>query len=243
MRGFLGDGFGAMMRSSRFAYLKVAFSSLLILSLSALSGCFVSYWTYSASGGGNEASNGEQHDTPYPAKDSLTLTEDVLRSEGVIFHVQPDDKVETEWRPADVSAGLWGSIVGVNPQYRYVIEVVPTGKRTSRIVANVETQDIPDSDLDRYLASRKLNLFSKFDQLAAQFPPPSSTPREGGVNFALLPGETLQALAKRATGNEANWTQIAKDNGLSSSTDLSGVQSVWISDSLLSQKKGQAAAH
>ena len=60
--------------------------------------------------------------------------------------------------------------------------------------------------------------------------------RGSGVNFALLPGENLRALAKRATGNEANWEKIAADNGLTPSSDLSGVQSIWVSDSLLEQK-------
>jgi hypothetical protein len=209
----------------------------------ALSGCLAGYKAYSASGGGNEGSNGEQHDTPYPASDTLTMTEDVLRGEGVLFQIQPDNKMATQWHPADKSAGLLGSAIGVNPQYRYLIEVVPTGNRTSRIVANVETEDIADNEIDNYLPSKKLNLFTKFDQLAAQFPPTAPTPRHGGVNFALLPGESLKALAKRATGSEANWTQIAKDNGLTSSSDLAGVQSVWISDSLLAQKKGAASEH
>ncbi len=224
------------MRSSRFAHLiKVSIAAFLVV---ALSGCAAGYWTYSAAGGGNEGANGEQHDTPYSATETLTMTEDVLRSEGVLFQIQPDNKIETLWRPGDTPASMWGSIIGVNPQYRYIIEIVPTGARTSRIVANVETQDIADNEISSYLPTKKLNLFNKFDETAARFPPPSPTPREGGVNFALLPGETLKALAKRATGNEANWQQIAKDNGLTSSSDLSGVQSVWISDTLLAQKKG-----
>src|SRR5262245_50613061 len=223
------------MRSVRFADLKVAIAGISVV---ALGGCLAGYKAYNASGGGTESALGEQHDTPYPAKDTLATTEDVLRGEGVLFQIQPDDKLETLWRPADKSAGLFASVVGVNPQYRYIIEIVPTGQRTSRIVANVETQDIADNDLDSYLPSRKLDLFNKFDQLAGQFPPPSSTPRQGGVNFALLPGENLKALAKRATGNEANWKKIAQDNGLTSSGDLSGVQSIWISDSLLEQNKG-----
>jgi hypothetical protein len=221
------------MRSSWFSYFELAIAALLTI---ALSGCIAGYWTYHSEGGGNEAANGQQHDTPYPEKDTLRMTEDVLRSDGVLFHMRPNDKIETEWRPADTPASMWSSMMGVDPQYRYVIEVVPTGTRTSRIVANVETQDIADNEINSYLPSRKLNLFTKFDQLATKFPPPSSTPREGGVNFALLPGETLQALARRATGNEANWQVIAKDNGLTSSSSLSGVQSVWIRDSLLAQK-------
>jgi len=228
------------MGSLRFLPLRVVFSLAFLVSMS---GCLAGYQAYSASGGGNEAANGEQHDTPYPAKDTLHMTEEVLRGDGILFQIQPDDKIETPWHPADKSAGLLGSAIGVDPQYRYIIEIVPTGNRTSRIVANVETQDIADADLDHYLASRKLNLFSKFDQLAAQFPPSSPTPRAGGVNFALLPGESLKALALRATGNEANWKQIAADNGLTSSTDLSSIQSIWISDRLLPQKKGDSSGH
>ncbi|MGH7780777.1 MAG: hypothetical protein ACREQR_13210, partial [Candidatus Binataceae bacterium] len=136
----------------------------------------------------------------------------------------------------------FGSMVGVDPQYRYDIEVVPTGARSSRIVANLETQDISDADLPAYLPTKRLNLFGKFDQLASRLPPPSTTPREGGVNFALLPGEDLRALAKRATGNEDNWRQIAKDNALTSSSDLSGVETIWISDDLLPVRKGSSTA-
>ena len=171
------------------------------------------------------------------------MTEDVLRSQGIPFQVQPDDKVVTLWHPADTKASLMASAVGVSPEYRYSIEVVPTGARTSRIIANVETKDIADNEIDSYLATKKLNLFSKFDQIAAKSPPPTSTPRQGGVNFALLPGESLKELAKRATGSEASWRRIATDNGLTSSSDLSGVQTIWISDTLLPQKSSDATGH
>lgn len=224
-------------RLVRFEHLKIAVLGIWIV---ALAGCVAGYKAYSASGGGNEAATGEQHDTPYPAKDTLTMVRDVINGEGIPFSTQPDDKIETTWRPADKAAGLLASTIGVTPQYRYIIEVVPTGTRTSRIIANVETQDIPDQDLDLYLASRKLGLFTKFDQIAAKFPPSSPTPHAGGVNFALLPGETLKALAKRATGSESNWQQIAKDNGLTSSTDLSTISTVWVSNTLLAQKKSDA---
>jgi hypothetical protein len=217
----------------RFRYPEIAIAGILTLTLCA---CAAPYKAYTSSGGGTEAAVGEQHDTPYSARDTLVTTEDVLRGEGVLFQIQPDDKLETLWRPADKPAGMLASVVGVNPQYRYIIEIVPTGQRTSRIVANVETQDVADDEIASYLPSKKLNLFNKFDQLATQYPPPSSTPRHGGVNFALLPGENLRALAKRATGNEANWEKIAKDNGLTSSSDLSSVPSIWVSNSLLQEK-------
>ncbi|MGO9602294.1 MAG: hypothetical protein ACLQAT_02620 [Candidatus Binataceae bacterium] len=227
------------MRSPGFAYFRFAIVGFAVF---AISGCIAGYWTYNSAGGGREAANGEQHDTPYSAQDTLVITEDVLRGEGVLFEVKPDSRIVTLWRPADTPASMFASMAGVKPQYRYEIEVVPTGTRSSRIVANVATEDIADNEVDSYLPTKKLDLFQKFDQYAAQFPPPSSTPREGGVNFALLPGEDLKALAKRATGNPDNWLQIAKDNGLTSSSDLSSVQSVWISNTLLSEKKGASPA-
>ena len=80
----------------------------------------------------------------------------------------------------------------------------------------------------------RLNLFGKIDQLAAQFPPSGGTPKEGGVNYALLPNEDLKGLAKRATGNEDNWRQIAQDNGLQSPTDGASLPSIWIRNTMLS---------
>lgn len=225
------------MRPSR--YLGPVLVGLLLV---AMAGCMAAYAPYGAAGGGSEAAQGEQHDTPYPARDTFVMTQDVLRGEGVLFEVRPIDHIVTDWRPADQGPGLWGSMVGVDPRYRYNIEIVPTGERTSRIVANLQTEDIADSDLAAYLPTKRLDLFGKFEQLASTMPPPSSTPREGGVNFALLPGEDLPALAKRATGNANNWRQIAKDNGLKSGSDLSGVQSVWIKDNLLPAGKGSSAA-
>ncbi len=209
------------------------------------SGCWAGYWTYSAAGGGSEAAVGEQHDVPYNVNDAFTTTEDALRGEGILFDVFPDRKIVTHWMPADTPAGMFASLVGVERQYRYEIEVVPEGPRRSRIVANVRVEDIADSELPDYQASKRLDLFNKIDQLASRFPPPSVSPapREGGVNYALLPDEDLRGLARRVTGNEANWPQIAKDNGLTSPTDIGGIQSVWVSNSLLpTSKKASAGA-
>ncbi|HVA79604.1 MAG TPA: hypothetical protein VNF29_01635 [Candidatus Binataceae bacterium] len=225
------------MRSS-----KILSPAALAMLAMMLAGCIATYAPYSAAGGGTDTVLGEQHDTPYPAQDTFVMTQDVLRGEGVLFEVRPNDHVVTNWRPTDKGAGVFGSLLGVNPQYRYDIEVVPTGTRTSRIVANLQTQDMPDSDLNAYLPTKRLDLFGKFDQLAANLPPPSPTPREGGVNFALLPGEDLPALAKRTTGNEKNWRQIAKDNGLESATELSGIETIWVRDNLLPARKGSASA-
>ncbi len=200
-------------------------------------GCFADYWTYSAAGAGRDAALGEQHDVGFTAEDTYVMVQDVLRGKGVLFEVKPQNQLVTLWRDADTPAGIWGSLVGMHPRYRYEIEVVPTGPRQSRIVANVETQDIGDNELQSYTATKRLDLFNRFDELAARLPPPSTTPREGGVNFALLPGEDLQALAKRVTGSADNWREIAKDNGLTSPTDLAGVQSIWVRNNLLEQKK------
>jgi hypothetical protein len=203
-----------------------------------LAGCFAGYWTYSAAGGGTETAAGEQHDVPYPANDAFVMVQDVLRGEGVLFEAKPEEHLETNWRPGDQGPGVFGDLVGVDPRYRYEIEVVPTGQRSSRIVANVHTEDIASDQIDSYQVTKRLNLFAKFDQIASKFPPAGLTPREGGVNFALLPGEDLKGLAKRVTGNADNWQEIAKDNGLKSATDLSGAQTIWIPNTLLPQEKG-----
>ena len=185
---------------------------------------------------GTGAAVGEQHDVPYTVNDTFVLTQDVLRGEGVLFEVKPGDKLVTLWKNADVGAGVLGDLVGRHPQYRYEIEVVEIDPRSSRIVANVRCEDIPDEDIARYNATTRLNLFAKFDQLAAQSPPTGGTPKEGGVNYALLPNEDLKGLAKRATGNEDNWRQIAEDNGLKAPTDGSNLPSIWIRNTLLPNK-------
>ena len=216
---------------------KIAIVSSIVL----FAGCYYApYFANHAAGGGTDAAEGEQHDVPYTANDSFLLTQDVLRGEGVLFEVKSDDKLVTLWKDADTGPGIFGSLVGLHPQYRYEIEVVPNGGRSSRIIVNVRTEDIPDQDLDKYKASARLNLFGKIDDLAAKFPPSGGTPKEGGVNYALLPNEDLKALARRATGNEDNWRQIAQDNGLKSPTDAANLPSVWIRNTLLSEPKKEA---
>jgi len=215
-------------------FLKIA----IIFSILLLAGCYYApYYANRAAGGGTDAAVGEQRDFPYAANDSFLLTQDVLRGEGVLFEVKPEQKLVTLWKDADVPVGTLGSIVGKHPQYRYEIEVVPLSPRTSRVVVNVRVEDIPDEDVAQYNATTRLNLFAKMDQLAAQFPPSGGTPKEGGVNYALLPNEDLRGLAKRATGNEDNWRQIAQDNGLKSPTDGASLPSIWVRNTLLSGPK------
>jgi hypothetical protein len=201
-------------------------------------GCyFAPYYANRAAGGGTDAAEGEQHDVPYSANDSFLLTQDVLRGEGVLFEVKPEDKLVTLWKDADVGGGVLGSLVGKHPRYRYEIDVIPNSANSSRIIVNVRAEDIADQDISKYNVTTRLNLFGKIDQLAAQYPPSGGTPKEGGVNYALLPNEDLKALARRATGNEDNWQQIAQDNGLKSPTDTANVTSVWIRNTLLSEPK------
>jgi hypothetical protein len=217
------------------------FKLLPLLMALTLSGCIAGYWTYSSAGGGTDAAVGEQHNVPFPAKDTFVMVQDVLRGEGVLFEAEPEEHLVTQWRPGDHPPGVWSDLVGVNPRYRYEIEVVPTGQRTSRIIVNVHSEDIPPEEIQSYQATKRLSLFTKFDELASKFPPAGVTPREGGVNFALLPGEDLKSLAKRVTGNADNWQEIAKDNGLKSDSDLSGVQTIWVPNTLLPQEKGSGA--
>jgi hypothetical protein len=215
-----------------------------VIALIGLSGCVAGYWAYSGEGGGTEAAVGEQHDVPVPINDAFAQTENALRGEGILFNVLPDNKITTLWKPGDNPPGVLGSLVGVEPRYRYEIEIVPEGPRQSRIVVNVRTEDIADNELADYEATKRLDLFNKIDQLDARLPLSSPTPREGGVNYALLPNEDLRGLAKRVTGKESNWQQIAADNGLTSPTKLNGIQSVWVRNTLLPPlgKAGASAA-
>ncbi len=183
---------------------------------------------------GPGTAEGEQHDVPYTANDAFLLTQDGLRGEGILFEVKTDTSLVTLWKDADVGPGVLGSLVGKHPEYRYEIEVVPQSANSSRIVVNVRTEDIAEADIPKYEAGPRLNLFGKIDELAAKFPPSGGTPKEGGVNYALLPNEDLKGLAKRATGNEDNWRQIAQDNGLKSPTDGGNLPSIWIRNTLLS---------
>jgi hypothetical protein len=209
---------------------RVAIASSIVL----MAGC-----NYAAPYDGNPArgpgtAEGEQHDVPYTANDAFLLTQDVLRGEGVLFEVKTGTSLVTLWKDADVGPGVLGSLIGKHPEYRYEIEVVPQSANSSRIVVNVRTEDIADADIPKYEAGPRLNLFGKIDELASKFPPSGGTPREGGVNYALLPNEDLKGLAKRATGNEDNWRQIAQDNGLKSPTDGGNLPSIWIRNTLLS---------
>jgi hypothetical protein len=133
------------------------------------------------------------------------------------------------------------NMMGVQPRYRYEIQVIPEGSQKSKIVVNVHTEGIPDSQIADYKASKRFALFGEIDELAAKYPPPSSTPASGGVNFTLLPNEDLKALARRVTGSEDNWRQIAKDNSLGSPTDVTPFQSIWVANTLI--KRAPEKAH
>jgi hypothetical protein len=198
-----------------------------------IAGCYAPYYANRAAGGGTDAAVGEEHDVPYDVHDAYLLTQDALRSEGVLFEVKPDNKLLTLWQNADEQKGVLGSLVGLKPQYRYEITVVPLGDRSSRIIVNVRTQDMGDQNLAKYQSTSRLNLFGKIDQIAAATPPTSGTPKEGGVNYALLPNEDLKGLAQRVTGDQNNWRKIAQDNGVSSASGANGLQSIWVRNTLL----------
>jgi hypothetical protein len=208
--------------------------------LSASAGCFVGYKTYSEHYSAADTALGEEHEVNYPAADALSLTEDALRGDGILFERQPDNSIVTLWRPAGVNppTGLFPLVMGVKPQYRYEIHVAPEGSRKSKLIVNVRTEGIPDEQLASYKASNRFDLFKEIDELAAKYPPPSRLPASGGVNFTLLPNEDLPALAKRVTGKADNWRQIAKDNGLSSATDVTPFESIWVRYKLLKNGAG-----
>ena len=183
-------------------------------------GCYAGYYSSQVAAG--DAAVGEQHDVPYTSHDAFLLTEDVLRGEGVLFEVKPDDKLVTLWRDADTQGGVLGGIVGVHPQYRYEIEVVPARPSTR---ANHRQRSHGGHRGRRHFQVQSEHTFEHLRQSRSarrKFPPEGGTPNEGGVNYALLPNEDLKALARRATGNEDNWQIIAQDNGLKSPSDTSG---------------------
>jgi hypothetical protein len=203
--------------------------------LAAFAGCYFGYSAsvehYSAA----DSALGEEHKVDYSAADALALTEDALRGDGILFEVQPDNSIITQWRDADLNTptGWLPMLTGTHPRYRYEVQVVPAGSRRSKIIVNVRTEGIADEQLASYKASNRFALFKEIDELAAKFPPSSHQPSSGGVNFTLLPNEDLKALAKRVTGSASNWPTIAKDNGLNGPTDVTAFQNVWVRNSLL----------
>jgi hypothetical protein len=202
---------------------------------SALAGCYVGYKTYTEHYSAADTALGEEHTINYPPADALQLTEDALRGDGILFELQPDHSIITLWRDADINTntGWFHAIVPQEPRYRYEIQVVPEDSHKSKILVNVRTESIPDNMLASYKASARFDLFKEIDELAVKFPPASQHPTTGGVNFTLLPDEDLKALSKRVTGSESNWQEIAKDNGLSSASDVSPFENIWVRNSLL----------
>jgi hypothetical protein len=198
-----------------------------------MAGCYAGVFAHTYQVGGTEAALGEEHEMDYPAHDAFLLTQDALRGQGILFDVKPDDSLVTYWQKPDQPGGILSGLVGAEPGYRYEIQVVPEGAVKSKVVVNLRVRDIPDSDLDQYRASTRLDLFHKIDEVAKLTPPPSNLPRTGGVNFTLLPHEDLAALAKRVTGSADNWREIAKDNGISSPSDVTPFETIWVRNSLL----------
>jgi len=207
--------------------------AVIVCVLSPFAGCYVASYTehYSAP----DTALGEEHEINFAATDARQLTEDALRGDGLLFEVQPDNSIVTLWRNADINTPtrLLPTLMGVQPRYRYEIQVVSEGSRKSKIIVNVRTEGIPDEQIPSYKATSRFDLFKEVDELASKYPPPSGLPSSGGVNFTLLPKEDLKALAKRTTGNEDNWREIAKDNGLSSPTDVTPFENIWVRNSLL----------
>ncbi len=210
--------------------------------LSLFAGCYAGVWGEKEHWSTVDTALGEEHEVNYPAHDAYLLTQDALRGDGILYEVGPDNTLQTLWRNADYQVGLVQNLMGVQPRYRYEIQVVPEGPKKSKIVVNVHTEAVPDDRIADYKASKRFALFGEIDELAAKYPPSSTTPASGGVNFTLLPNEDLKGLAKRVTGSEDNWRQIAKDNSLSSPTDVTPFQSIWVANTLLKKAPDKAAS-
>jgi hypothetical protein len=209
--------------------------------ISLLAGCYVGFWGTSEHWSTADSALGEEHEINFPVHDAYLLTQDALRGDGILFEVGPDNSLIALWRNADTKVGFMQNMIGVQPRYRYEIQVIPEGSQKSKVVVNVHTEGIPDSQIADYKASKRFALFGEIDELAAKYPPPSSTPASGGVNFTLLPNEDLKALARRVTGSEDNWRQIAKDNSLGSPTEVTPFQSIWVANNLI--KRAPEKAH
>jgi hypothetical protein len=209
--------------------------AVMVCALSAFAGCYFGYRHQTEHWTAADTALGEEHEVPYDRSTALELTEDALRGDGILFERQPDDSIITLWRDADLGTptGWLPLMVGVQPRYRYEIQALAEGSHKARIIVNVRTEGIPDEQLSSYKASNRFALFKEIDELASKYPPASSTPASGGVNFTLLPNEDLKALAARATGSAKNWQIIAQDNGLSSPADITPFQNVWVRNSLL----------
>jgi hypothetical protein len=209
--------------------------AIVVLVLAASTGCFVGYSASTEHLSNPDSAVGEEHEFNYPAADTLQLTEEALRGDGILFEVQSDNSIITLWRDADLNTpiGWFAMMLGNKPRYRYEIQLIPEGGQRTKVIVNVRTEYIPDEMQASYKADNRFALFKEIDELASKYPPPSKLPSSGGVNFTLLPNEDLKALAKRVTGDESNWPAIAKDNGLASSTDVTAFQNVWVRNSLL----------
>ena len=218
-------------RNSQLSWL----SAVIVVVSSTCAGCYVSSKTYTEHYNAVDTALGEEHNVDFPAADALQLTEDALRGDGILFEVQPDNSIVTNWRPADFNTptGWFSLVISQKPRYRYEIQVVPEGGHRSKIIVNVRTEAIPDEQLASYKASNRFALFKEIDELAFRFPPKTGLPTSGGVNFTVLPNENLKALALRVTGRAENWHQIATDNGLKSESDVTPFENIWVRNSLL----------
>ncbi|HEY2663896.1 MAG TPA: hypothetical protein VGI47_06105 [Candidatus Binataceae bacterium] len=211
---------------------------LVLANLLASVGCYAPYYVAASEGHGTETSVGEEHEVDLPASDSFVMSQDVLRAEGILFEVKPNETVDTFWEDTGLPVSGMANFMGVKPQYRYEIQTVAVSPSRSRVVANVQGRDMTDAQITAFKAGQKFDFFNKLDRLVAQAPA-STVPASGGVNYALLPSEDLKGLAKRVTGNPSNWQQIAKDNGLSSPDTVPSSQTIWVRNSLL--KKAESA--
>jgi hypothetical protein len=209
--------------------------------MSAVAGCYVGHYHETEHWAEADTALGEEHEVPYDQDQARQYMQDALRGDGILFEVQPDDSIITLWRNADQQAATSWLVITTPSLYRYEIQFVAEGSHTTKIIVNVRTEGIPDEDLASYKASNRFELFKEIDELASKEPPPSSVPSSGGVNFTLLPNENLQSLARRVTGNEANWRQIASDNGLKSPTDVTPFESIWVRSNLLPKGPANSA--
>src|SRR5579859_3415968 len=162
--------------------------AVVICVIAASAGCFFSYSATTEHLSNPDSAVGEEHEFNYPMADTLQLTEEALRGDGILFEVQSDNSIITLWRDADLNTriGWFAMMLGNKPRYRYEISLIPEGGQRTRVIVNVRTEYIADELQASYKASNRFALFKEIDELAAKYPPPSRLPSSGGVNFTLL---------------------------------------------------------
>jgi len=76
------------------------FVAVVICVIAASAGCFFGYSATTEHLSNSDSAVGEEREFNYPVADTLQLTEEALRGDGILFEVQSDNSIITLWRDA-----------------------------------------------------------------------------------------------------------------------------------------------